>query len=76
MVAGDATCAWLLEAARGGSMTQDGSGFIKLRVATLLPHIESSIGLAPLRTAMKRAAKSGSRRDPKRLANLQLKEAA
>lgn len=76
MVAGDPTCTWLLEMARGGPMTQDVPGVIRLRVATLLPHIQSSVGLGPLRTAMKRASKTGSRRDPTKLAKLQLKEAA
>lgn len=72
MVAGDPTCTWLLEIAKGEAMTQDVPGFIRLRVATLLPDLLPSVGLAPLRTAMKRASKTGSRRAT---ANLRKQEA-
>lgn len=72
----DATCTWLLEMARGGPEAPCVPEQIRLQVSTALPAILSSVGMGNLRSAMNRAAKSSSRRDPANLANLRMQEAA
>lgn len=72
----DATCTWLLEMARGGPTTPCVPEQIRSQVSEALPVILSSVGMGNLRSAMNRAAKSSSRRDPAWLANLRRQEAA
>lgn len=65
---GDAVCIWLREAAKNptgvGAPEQ-----VRLQVIEALPEILCSTGLAPLRSALNRAAKSGSKRDAANLPN-------
>lgn len=70
MTTSDPTCRYLLEGVKQGPRSQDASGFLQLRVVQVLPIMLSPSGLAPLRASLKRAAKSGSLRDPARLNNL------
>ena len=71
----DATCTWLLEMARGGPEAPCVPEQIRSQVSTALPAILSSVGMGNLRSAMNRAAKSGSKRDPARLAHLRMQAA-
>lgn len=76
MTSSDATCTWLREMVKEGPGAQGVPEVIRFKVAQALPIIISSTGLAPLRAALKRAAKSRSRRDPARLASLNTLAAA
>jgi hypothetical protein len=62
MLSSDGTCAWFLEIAKGGPETQYVPAELRKEVAEMLPVILPSVGLAPLRVQMKRAALTGSRR--------------
>lgn len=67
----DAVCIWLREAVK----TPTGVGVpeqIRLQVVTALPLILSAEGVAPLRSALNRAAKSGSKRNAANLPIFQL----
>ena len=76
MTGSDATCTWFREMAKAGPQAQCVPEILRAKVASVLPVIVTSLGLAPLRSAMKQAAKSGSKRDPARLAHLRTGEAA
>ena len=76
MTSRDAACTWLLEMARGGPTATCVPVQIRSQVAEVLPAILSSVRMGNLRSAMNRAAKSSSRRDPARLARLDRQEAA
>lgn len=76
MTGSDPTCAWFREMAKAGPEAQCVPETIRAKVASMLPIILPSLGLAPLRSAMKRAAKCGSKRDPSRLAHLRSEVAA
>jgi len=67
---GQAVCGWLREIAKAGPDAQCVPEELRSRVATVYPAIVASVGLAPLRAALKRAARTGSKRDPVRIAYL------
>jgi hypothetical protein len=62
MHSGDGSCTWLLEMAKAGPEGQYVPAELRLEVAAALPVMLASVGLAPLRARLKRAALTGSRR--------------
>lgn len=62
MFPSDASCTWLLEMAKGGPQSQSVPADIRPEVAAALLEVIPSVGLAPLRSRMKQAALTGSRR--------------
>lgn len=64
MTGSEATCTWLREVVKAGPQAQCVPENIRDMVASALPVLLYAQGLAPLRSALKRAAKTGSRRAP------------
>lgn len=72
----DASCTWLLEMSRSGPTAKGVPEQIRLEIAEVLPTILAAPRMGNLRSAMNRAAKSGSKRDSARLAHLRMQQAA
>lgn len=70
MTRGDATCIWLREMVKEGSTGGCTPTFLQPKVGEVLQAILTSQGVAPLRAALTRAAKRGSKHNPIALANL------
>lgn len=70
---GESACTWILEMAKGGLQSTYVPESIRQDIAAVVPDLVPSLGLAPLRVAIKAAQKTGSRRAPSRFAHLQLK---
>jgi hypothetical protein len=64
MTQSDGTCTWLREVVKAGPQAQGVPDIIRDRVASALPALVYAHGLAPLRSALKKAAKTGSKRSP------------
>jgi hypothetical protein len=62
MMNGDATCSWFREMAKAGPTAHGVPEFLRAKVGEVLPIVLSAVGLSPLRSALKRAAKTGSKR--------------
>jgi len=78
MNSGQAVCVWFREIAKAGPQAQCVPEELRSQVAAVYPVIVASVGLAPLRAALKRAAKTRSKRDPVWIAylrSLMVKEA-
>lgn len=70
MNTGQAVCVWFREIAKAGPEAQSVPEELHSRVAGLYPVIVASVGLAPLRASLKRAARSPSTRDSLRMAHV------
>lgn len=70
MKGSDPTCTWFREIAKAGPEAHCIPMTIREKVASALLVILPSLGLAPLRSALKRAAKSGSKRNPESYSRL------